>query len=214
MRLDQAETPLVEYMVLEAQDRFPETTFGAVRFGNVLGSNGSVVPLFRRQIEEGKPLTVTHPEISRYFMTIAEAVQLVLQASLLPELRGNVAMLDMGEPVRIVHLAKRLLRLSGSPGRIGRDIVFTGLRPGEKIHERLVSTSEKAMPTSIPKVNLVQSVGSIGTSVMDVVRKWEQAAGEASPDQDVFFQVLAVGLEEPSVEAETHAEAVNLRALG
>ena len=148
---------LAELVVMEAQEEYPETGYSAVRFGNVLGSSGSVIPLFQRQLEAGKPLTVTHPEITRYFMTIPEAVQLVLQASLLPDMRGQIAMLDMGEPVKIVDLARRILRLSGSPGKVGRDIVFTGLRPGEKLHEELVAPDEKTRATRIPKVQIVLS---------------------------------------------------------
>lgn len=146
---------LAELVILEIQERYPNTAFAAVRFGNVLGSNGSVIPLFRKQIQEGKPLTVTHPEITRFFMTIPEAVQLVLQASLLPRLRGCVAMLDMGEPVRIVDLARKVLRLSGRPARLDRDILFTGLRPGEKMHEELVAPDEETRPTAIERVKIV-----------------------------------------------------------
>jgi len=146
---------LAEILVLELQDGFPDTAFGAVRFGNVLGSAGSVVPVFKKQLEEGKPLTVTHEDVTRYFMTIPEASQLVLQASLLPELRGRIAMLEMGEPVRILDLARSLIRLSG--GGHGRDrIVVTGLRPGEKLHEELVAPQERVFPTRISKVNILE----------------------------------------------------------
>jgi FlaA1/EpsC-like NDP-sugar epimerase len=107
---------VAEMIVTELQDEHDETTYSAVRFGNVLGSNGSVIPIFRRQLEAGKPLTVTHPDATRYFMTIPEAVQLILQASLLPAIRGQIAMLEMGEPVRIADLAKNLLKLSGADG--------------------------------------------------------------------------------------------------
>ena len=133
------------------------TDFRAVRFGNVLGSDGSVIPLFKRQMAAGQPLTVTHPEVTRYFMTIPEAVQLVLQAAALPETAGRIAMLDMGEPVRIVELAENLVRLSGLEPYTEVPIVFTGLRPGEKLHEELMSDREETAPTAIPKIRVVRT---------------------------------------------------------
>ena len=165
---------LAELAVLELQDRFPATTYGAVRFGNVLGSKGSVLPIFKRQLEAGKPLTITHPEVTRYFMTIPEAVQLILQASLLPEFRGHVAMLDMGEPVKIMDLALNYLRLSGVPPRLGETYRFTGLRPGEKLHEELAAPHEGAVDTSIPKVRLLTTYGD-GVGLLEVdalVDRW------------------------------------------
>jgi FlaA1/EpsC-like NDP-sugar epimerase len=140
---------LSEMLLTEVQQRWPETSFAAVRFGNVLGSNGSVIPIFRRQIEAGQPLTITHPDATRYFMMIPEAVQLILQASLPPEVRGQIAMLDMGEPVRNVDLARNLLRISGRPHRNGNSVVFTGLREGEKLHEELLAPGESSVPTRI-----------------------------------------------------------------
>lgn len=127
-----------------------------VRFGNVLGSNGSVVPLFQRQISEGGPVTVTSREATRYFMTPSEAAQLVLQATSLPECASKVAILDMGTPVRIWDLAERMIRMNGL--RPGADIaiVETGLRPGEKLHEELWSESEEAMQSSNPKIMLAE----------------------------------------------------------
>ena len=146
-----------ELVTLYLQDSYPRTMFGAVRFGNVLGSNGSVIPLFKSQLEAGEPLTVTHEDVSRFFMTIPEAVQLILQASLLPRIKGGITMLEMGEPVPIMELAKNLLRLSGKSARVGRDIVITGLRPGEKLQEELAAVDEKMIQTGIEKVNLLDT---------------------------------------------------------
>jgi FlaA1/EpsC-like NDP-sugar epimerase len=149
---------VAELVVLHLTKRYSRTHYGAVRFGNVLGSSGSVLPLFRWQMENNRPLTVTHEDVTRYFMTIPEAVQLVLQASFLSELKGRVAMLEMGSPVRIVELAKDLLRLAGRPYRVGETVVFTGLRPGEKLHEELVAPGESVVRSAIPKVKLLGSV--------------------------------------------------------
>jgi FlaA1/EpsC-like NDP-sugar epimerase len=127
------------------------THFISVRFGNVLGSSGSVIPLFRRQIARGGPVTVTHPEMTRFFMTIPESVQLVVQAGALGE-SGDVYVLDMGTPVKIVDLAHNMIRLSGKePGR-DVEIEFIGARPGEKLHEELWGEGEQAVPTSHPKI--------------------------------------------------------------
>jgi FlaA1/EpsC-like NDP-sugar epimerase len=164
-----------ELLVLELQAAFPRTTYGAVRFGNVLGSDGSVIPIFRRQIEAGKPLTVTHPDATRYFMTIPEAVQLILQASVLSELRGHIAMLDMGEPVRIVDLAFNLLRLTGAHRSEGGGLVFTGLRPGEKLHEELSAPEEHTTGTSVAKVRLIQTPSTPEYSILERVADWHWA---------------------------------------
>jgi FlaA1/EpsC-like NDP-sugar epimerase len=134
-----------------------QTDFRAVRFGNVLGSDGSVIPLFKKQLAAGQPITVTHPEVTRYFMTIPEAVQLVLQAAALPDAGGRICMLEMGEPVRIVELAENLIRLSGLEPYTDVPIVFTGLRPGEKLHEELMSERELTVPTAVSKVRIVQT---------------------------------------------------------
>jgi FlaA1/EpsC-like NDP-sugar epimerase len=148
---------LAERVVLHLQSKYPDTDFGAVRFGNVLGSNGSVIPLFKRQIENGEPLTVTSDEMTRYFMTIPEAVRLILQTSLLGSFPGHVAMLDMGEPVKIIDLARDILRLSGQPFRLGENVIITGVRPGEKMHEELSDPDEAVHPTEVDRVFLVET---------------------------------------------------------
>ncbi len=137
--------------IIQALGQNSETVFAAVRFGNVLGSNGSVVPLFKKQIAEGGPITVTHPEITRYFMTIPEACQLVLQAGANAS-QGDVYVLDMGEPVKIADLAKTMIDLSGYNYGEDISIEYVGLRPGEKLYEELFADSESVSPTSHSKV--------------------------------------------------------------
>jgi FlaA1/EpsC-like NDP-sugar epimerase len=143
---------LCEWIVAAAAAREQNgTRFISVRFGNVLGSSGSVIPLFKRQIARGGPVTVTHPDMTRYFMTVPEAAQLIVQAGALGE-SGDIFVLDMGTPVKILELARNMITLSGKEPESEIAIEFIGARPGEKLHEELWGRGEDAVPTAHPKI--------------------------------------------------------------
>jgi FlaA1/EpsC-like NDP-sugar epimerase len=181
--------------------------YTAVRFGNVLGSSGSVIPIFERQLEEGRPITITHPDVTRYFMTISEAVSLILEAGATNE-AGEVYVLDMGEPLRIVDLARDLIALRGEdPDAV--EFVFTGLRPGERLHEALFYSSERAEPTEHPGVLRAATMGSNGSTldIDDLIDRIEAVALDR--DDPAIRAILrdARYLAPPSVPepTETHA---------
>jgi FlaA1/EpsC-like NDP-sugar epimerase len=176
---------LAELMVQRTATEHTSTQYVSVRFGNVLGSSGSVVPLFTSQIARGGPVTVTHPEIVRYFMTIPEAAQLVLQAGLMGR-SGQIFVLDMGEPMKIVELARMLIRLSGKTEQ-EIPISYTGLRPGEKLYEELLADDETTEPTPHPKLRIAKTSGAQPDA--GCVMQWIEAAGPA-PAADALRQWL------------------------
>lgn len=159
-------TKRVAEQIVAAYVSLSETNFSVVRFGNVLGSRGSLVPLLQKQIKAGGPITITHPEMSRYFMTIGEAVDLVLQAGALQE-KGGMFVLEMGKPVSILNLAKDMVRMHGLV--LGKDIElrFTGARPGEKLHEELASSEEALLPCSVEKIKMVANSKTIRWTVLN-----------------------------------------------
>jgi FlaA1/EpsC-like NDP-sugar epimerase len=177
---------LAELVVQAVAQEFTGTQYVSVRFGNVLGSSGSVVPLFTQQIARGGPVTVTHPDIVRFFMTIPEAAQLVLQAGLMGR-SGQIFVLDMGEPVKIVELARMLIRLSGKTEQ-EVPITYTGLRPGEKLYEELLADDETTVPTPHPKLRVAKTSGALPD--VSAVVQWVQDAG-AAPDSAVLRRWLA-----------------------
>ena len=166
-------------MVVQMMNRRTSTDFVAVRFGNVLGSNGSVIPLFKKQIAEGGPVTVTDKNIIRYFMTIPEAVSLVLQASYYAK-GGEIFVLDMGDPVRIDDMARNLIRLSGFEPDVDIPIVYTGLRPGEKLYEELLMDEEGLQSTENELIHIGHPIEMDDDWFMEKLDELDEASKQES----------------------------------
>jgi FlaA1/EpsC-like NDP-sugar epimerase len=202
---------VAELLIHALQDG--RTKYVSVRFGNVLGSNGSVIPLFKQQIAARKPVTVTHPEMRRYFMTIPEAAQLVMQASTMGK-GGEIFVLDMGQPVRILDLANNLILLSGL--RPGEDIkvVFTGIRPGEKLFEELAHLDEEMHPTFHQKIKIFANHGSPDSgaperieklrnlcaerNISDIILELKELVIDYNPSAHLLRQVMGQPKEQPA----------------
>lgn len=176
-------------MVIQTFNRHSNTEYVAVRFGNVLGSNGSVIPLFKKQMEAGGPVTVTHPDIIRYFMTIPEAVSLVIQAGAYAK-GGEIFVLDMGEPVKIADLAKNMIRLSGYTLGVDMDIVYTGLRPGEKLYEELLIADEGLQKTENDLIYIGEPLEFDEVHFLSELEKLEKAA----IDEDEHVKEIVAGI--------------------
>ncbi|MEG0591076.1 MAG: polysaccharide biosynthesis protein, partial [Lachnospiraceae bacterium] len=162
-------------MVVQMMNRKSDTEFVAVRFGNVLGSNGSVIPLFKKQIAEGGPVTVTDPNIIRYFMTIPEAVSLVLQASYYAK-GGEIFIFDMGDPVKIDDMARNLIRLSGYEPDVDINIQYTGLRPGEKLYEELLMAEEGMKDTENELIHIGEPIAMDDEAFLRQLMRLNEAA--------------------------------------
>jgi len=220
-------TKRVAEIYMQAMAQRSQTRFVTVRFGNVLGSSGSVIPIFKQQIAAGGPVMVTHPDMQRYFMTIPEASQLVLQAGAMGN-GGEIFILDMGEPVKIVDLARDLITLSGLRPGEDIEIKFNGIRPGEKLFEQLSTDAEHADKTKHPKI-FIGRVASPGWS--DAVRGIDQLISLVDRDEperirralrgmvpeysgaDATLAVIDASREEPAIEAPAGCSASGVHEL-
>lgn len=188
-------------IICQAMNGRSHTRFITVRFGNVLGSAGSVVPLFKEQIAQGGPVTVTHPEISRYFMTIPEACQLILQAAAMGK-GGEIFVLDMGKPIKICYLAEQMIKLSGKVPEREIKIIYTGLRPGEKLYEELFHAEEKLGKTTHPKILLAEHRHNNWASLSETLAKLATACDNyADSEMKVVLKILVPEMNEEEAEA-------------
>ena len=195
-------------MIVQYYNRYSETEFVAVRFGNVLGSNGSVIPLFERQIAEGGPVTVTDPRIIRYFMTIPEAVSLILTASAFAK-GGEIFVLDMGKPVRILDMAEEMIRLSGKEPYRDIEIRFTGLRPGEKLYEELLMAEEGMTKTQSKLIYIGKALDFDDKTFINDLHALEYMIRDESADVRPLIRKLVPGYHDPVPSSQEGAEDVN-----
>lgn len=205
-------TKRIAELVIKDINRNSSTTFAAVRFGNVLGSRGSVIPTFEKQIEAGGPVTVTHPDMTRYFMTIPEAVELVIQAGAMAK-GGEIFVLDMGEPVKIVDLARDLIRLYGLEPWRDIDIVFTGIRPGEKLFEELFSNKEDMSATLHERIFISRK--EIDTNYLDIAKAIESLIKETANNKESIIKLLVELIPEyhnPDHQKQTPGKVIPMRA--
>lgn len=191
-------------MIVQRMNEISETEFVAVRFGNVLGSNGSVIPLFKKQIAAGGPVTVTHPDIIRYFMTIPEAVSLVLQAGAYAK-GGEIFVLDMGQPVKIDDLAKNLIRLSGYTLGVDMEIKYTGLRPGEKLYEEMLMDEEGLQETANKRIHIGKPIDFDREHLFE---KIDQMKADAYAEGDDIRQLIKELVPTYGLKAPTKAEEI------